>query len=82
MPESNVTKKKHSYKTRHPLEQALAPPSPQEQEQEPEEEGVAVAIPTYFQMLTARDSGTALGTLALLCPTWITCKCTVGHPAV
>jgi hypothetical protein len=53
-------------------EQALGPRPPQMQEQEPEEEGLAVAIPTYFQMLTARDSGTALGTLALLCPTWIT----------
>lgn len=36
------------------------------------EEGVAVPIPTYWEMMTARDSGTALGTLALLCPAWIT----------
>lgn len=37
-----------------------------------EEEGVAVPIPTYWEMVTARDTGTALGTLALLCPSWIT----------
>ena len=44
----------------------------QQQQEEEEEEGVAVSVPTYWQMLTARDSGPALGTLALLCPTWIT----------
>lgn len=37
-----------------------------------EEEDVVVPIPTYWEMVTARDSGTALGTLALLCPSWIT----------
>ena len=36
------------------------------------EEAVVVKIPTYWEMATARDSGTALGTLALLCPAWIT----------
>ena len=35
-------------------------------------EGVAVRIPSYREMAFAHDSGTALGTLALLCPTWIT----------
>ena len=29
-------------------------------------------IPSYWEMMTAKDSGTALVTLMILCPTWIT----------
>jgi MFS family permease len=43
-----------------------------EEEEEGTTTGVAVPIPSYWEMATARDSGTALGTLALLCPSWIT----------
>ena len=42
------------------------------EEEEGTTTGVAVPIPSYWEMATARDSGTALGTLALLCPSWIT----------
>ena len=37
-----------------------------------EEQAEEQHIPSYWEMMTAKDSGTALVTLMILCPTWIT----------